>query len=193
MESTLHLALMTRQSEYGMLTLVRLCLDLSLAMIIGLPLLHSHLMESTLYLALGTTTIRVWDADTGQIVSGPFTGHDHYVTSVAFSPDGKHIVSGSWDKTQSEYGMLTLVRLCLDLSLAIIIMSPLLHSHLMESTLHLALGTRQSEHGMLIFIRSSLDHSLVMNIMLPPLSSHFMETMCLPYHMSRKSTLFLLK
>ena len=27
------------------------------------------------------------------------TGHSHYVTSVAYSPDGKHIVSGSDDKT----------------------------------------------------------------------------------------------
>ena len=27
------------------------------------------------------------------------TGHSHEVTSVAYSPDGKHIVSGSWDKT----------------------------------------------------------------------------------------------
>src|SRR6202021_2948435 len=44
-------------------------------------------------------TIRVWDAETGQIVSGPFTGHDHPVISVAFSPDGKHIASGSQDKT----------------------------------------------------------------------------------------------
>ena len=26
-------------------------------------------------------------------------GHSNYVTSVAYSPDGKHIVSGSWDKT----------------------------------------------------------------------------------------------
>ena len=25
----------------------------------------------------------------------PLKGHDHYVTSVAFSPDGRHIVSGS--------------------------------------------------------------------------------------------------
>jgi WD40 repeat protein len=44
-------------------------------------------------------TIRVWDADTGNVVSGPFTGHTNWVRiSVAFSQDGKHIVSGS-DKT----------------------------------------------------------------------------------------------
>ena len=27
------------------------------------------------------------------------TGHDEQVRSVAFSPDGQRIVSGSWDKT----------------------------------------------------------------------------------------------
>ena len=27
------------------------------------------------------------------------TGHSNYVTSVAYSPDGKHIVSGSRDNT----------------------------------------------------------------------------------------------
>ena len=27
------------------------------------------------------------------------TGHSHYVTSVAYSPDGKHLVSGSYDNT----------------------------------------------------------------------------------------------
>ena len=27
------------------------------------------------------------------------TGHSHIVASVAYSPDGKHIVSGSWDNT----------------------------------------------------------------------------------------------
>jgi WD40 repeat protein len=44
-------------------------------------------------------TIRVWDAVTGDIVSGPFEGHTSAVNSVAFSPDGKYIVIGSDDKT----------------------------------------------------------------------------------------------
>jgi len=43
--------------------------------------------------------VRVWDAQTGQSVMDPIEGHDHYVTSVAFSPDGRHIASGSGDKT----------------------------------------------------------------------------------------------
>ena len=32
-------------------------------------------------------------------IGQPFTGHTNTVRSVAFSPDGKHIVSGSWDNT----------------------------------------------------------------------------------------------
>jgi WD40 repeat protein len=44
-------------------------------------------------------TIRVWDAETGDVVSGPFQGHSNHVNSVALSQDSKHIVSGSWDKT----------------------------------------------------------------------------------------------
>jgi WD40 repeat protein len=44
-------------------------------------------------------TIRVWDAETGDVVSGPFEGHSGFVNSVAFSHDGKRIVSGSYDET----------------------------------------------------------------------------------------------
>jgi WD40 repeat protein len=44
-------------------------------------------------------TIRVWDARTGDTVAGPFEGHTDSVSSVAFSPDGMCIVSGSFDKT----------------------------------------------------------------------------------------------
>ena len=45
------------------------------------------------------TTIRVWNATTGQCVAGPFQGHIESVLSVAYSPDGRYIASGSVDHT----------------------------------------------------------------------------------------------
>src|SRR5882724_1707515 len=44
-------------------------------------------------------TVCIWDAETGQTVSGPFEGHTDRVPSVAFSHDGKRVVSGSYDNT----------------------------------------------------------------------------------------------
>jgi WD40 repeat protein len=44
-------------------------------------------------------TILVWDADTGKALGAPLRGHTDTVASVAISPDGTHIVSGSFDKT----------------------------------------------------------------------------------------------
>ena len=45
-------------------------------------------------------TIRLWDAATGQQIGEPLTGHTgSSVNSVAFSPDGSRIVSGSYDTT----------------------------------------------------------------------------------------------
>ncbi|KIJ42176.1 hypothetical protein M422DRAFT_171603 [Sphaerobolus stellatus SS14] len=44
-------------------------------------------------------TIRIWNAHTGELVSGPFEGHTEWVVSVAFSPDGQRVVSGSRDDT----------------------------------------------------------------------------------------------
>ena len=45
------------------------------------------------------STIRVWNAETGDLMGGPLEGHTKSVTSVAYSPDGRHIVSGSIDNT----------------------------------------------------------------------------------------------
>jgi len=55
---------------------------------------HCHIVSGS-----GDSTIRVWNATTGQCIAGPYQGHTHNVTSVAYSPDGKSIVSGSWDNT----------------------------------------------------------------------------------------------
>jgi WD40 repeat protein len=44
-------------------------------------------------------TVRIWDAQTGALVAGPFEGHSGWVRSVAFSSDGKRVISGSNDET----------------------------------------------------------------------------------------------
>jgi WD40 repeat protein len=43
--------------------------------------------------------IRLWDTHTHKDVRAPLTGHAGTVTSVAFSPDGKMLASGSGDET----------------------------------------------------------------------------------------------
>jgi WD40 repeat protein len=44
-------------------------------------------------------TLRVWNADTGQPIGNPLTGHTQAVFSVVFSPDGHRLASGGLDKT----------------------------------------------------------------------------------------------
>ena len=44
-------------------------------------------------------SIRIWDVKTGAAVGEPIEGHNWDVLSVAYSPDGKHIISGSEDTT----------------------------------------------------------------------------------------------
>ena len=43
--------------------------------------------------------MRLWDAESGQPLGAPLTGHEDGVQSVAFSPDGKRLASASRDKT----------------------------------------------------------------------------------------------
>ncbi|KAG9079709.1 hypothetical protein FRC06_007572 [Ceratobasidium sp. 370] len=45
------------------------------------------------------TTVRIWDARTGQRVGQPLQGHTNLVYSVAYSPDSAYIVTGSDDRT----------------------------------------------------------------------------------------------
>ncbi|KIP02123.1 hypothetical protein PHLGIDRAFT_122743 [Phlebiopsis gigantea 11061_1 CR5-6] len=44
-------------------------------------------------------TIRVWYAETGEVLLGPLRGHTNSVSAVAVSSDGRYIVSGSYDNT----------------------------------------------------------------------------------------------
>ncbi|PVF90881.1 WD40 repeat-like protein, partial [Serendipita vermifera] len=44
-------------------------------------------------------TLRLWDAETGQLLGEPLHGHAAPVTSVAFFSNNLRIVFGSWDKT----------------------------------------------------------------------------------------------
>ena len=48
--------------------------------------------------AAADKTIKLWDAATGALIR-TFEGHSDSVTSVAFSPDGARVLSGSGDKT----------------------------------------------------------------------------------------------
>jgi len=53
-----------------------------------------------------TTTLKLWDISSGRETCS-FEGHSGWVTSVAFSPDGKYILSGSSDNTLKLWGEIS--------------------------------------------------------------------------------------
>jgi WD40 repeat protein len=49
--------------------------------------------------ARSDNTVILWDVSTRQPIGNPLTGHTQPVRSVAFTPDGKLLASGSNDNT----------------------------------------------------------------------------------------------
>jgi hypothetical protein len=133
-------------------------------------------MANTLSQALHDNTVQVWDAESGQAIGEPLQGHSGSVLSVAFSPDGKHIVSGSKDSstTQFECGMQSQARPLESHCKATLAVCYLLHFHLMANTLSQALLTTQFECGMQSQARPLESHCKATLAVCPLLHFHLM-------------------
>ena len=56
---------------------------------------------SSLLIASGSknSTVYLWDAVSGELIAGPWYGHEGNVSSACFSPDERFVASGSYDNT----------------------------------------------------------------------------------------------
>src|SRR5882672_8787231 len=88
MASASCLALMTERSRSGMPRLA----PLFLVPLKGTPARSapSHSLQMASVSGSKDRTVRVWNAETDAIISGPFEGHTGLVSPVGFSSDGKH-------------------------------------------------------------------------------------------------------
>ena len=41
----------------------------------------------------------IWNSETAEIIHGPLVGHTLTIASICYSPNGKYIASGSYDRT----------------------------------------------------------------------------------------------
>ena len=55
----------------------------------------------------GDCTVLVWNLQTGDIVAGPFGGHNNPIWSVSFLPDNEHVLSRSGSRTVQAWNMKT--------------------------------------------------------------------------------------
>src|SRR5262249_60905671 len=58
-----------------------------------------HTSEKTVFSASTDRSVRSWSLARATVTGTRFAGHESWVSAIVFTPDGKKVVSGSWDGT----------------------------------------------------------------------------------------------